>query len=294
MPDLTLSFVIPTYKREAVLIRTIKHVLSLTPGANEILVVDQTDRHEQTTDQELASLDSQNKISWIRLPKPSIPHAMNIGIKVARSQIVLFIDDDIIPSENLIAAHIAAHLQGYRVVAGQVLQPGESPVSINESREFRFCSNQRTTINELMAGNFSIDRTLALSLGGFDENFVQAAYRFEAEFAERIIKANEEIFFEPDASIHHLKEPTGGTRSFGIHLNTPRPGHAVGAYYYLLRSSNASKLRILQRPFREIRTKYHLRHPWWIPSKLVGEFVGFVWASFLALRGPRLIEHDII
>jgi len=40
-----------------------------------------------------------------------------------------------------------------------------------------------------MGGNFSVKRDLALRLGGFDENFVHVAYRFEAEFCDRAISA---------------------------------------------------------------------------------------------------------
>src|SRR4029078_2122533 len=87
-----------------------------------------------------------------------------------------------------------------------------------------------------MGGNFSIERNRALNLGGFDENFVHVAYRFEAEFAARAIAAGEKIWFEPDASIRHIKASTGGPRSYGEHLTTIKPSHSVGEYYYLMRS----------------------------------------------------------
>ena len=35
-----------------------------------------------------------------------------------------------------------------------------------------------------MGGNFSVRRRFALTLGGFDEQFVGAAYRFEADFID--------------------------------------------------------------------------------------------------------------
>jgi GT2 family glycosyltransferase len=142
-----------------------------------------------------------------------------------------------------------------------------------------------------MGGNFSIKRDLALKLGGFDENFVHVAYRFEAEFASRALAAGENILFEPSASIRHLKASKGGTRAYGEHLTTIRPSHSVGAYYYFIRSRSVPRrmASILLRPFRAIRTRHHLLHPWWIPATLFAEISGFVWAVALALRGPRLI-----
>ena len=145
-----------------------------------------------------------------------------------------------------------------------------------------------------MGGNFSIKRETALRLGGFDENFVQVAYRFESEFSDRATTAGEKILFEPAASIRHLKEARGGTRVYGEHLTTIRPGHSVGPYYYLLHSSLVQHRlrRIVSRPLRAIGTRHHLRRPWWIPVTLIAEMLGFCWAVSLYLRGPRLLESS--
>jgi GT2 family glycosyltransferase len=289
-----LSVVIPTYRREQVLLNTLEYLLCLDPAPSEILVVDQTPEHEPLTTHELSRLESGGRIRWIRLPHPSITHAMNTGLEQARGEVALFLDDDIIPHPNIIAAHLCAHKAGYNIVAGQVLQPGEEPVPGSTELEiFRFSSSRKQLITELMGGNFSIKRRLALDLGGFDENFVQVAYRFEAEFAKRALTAGEQIFFEPEASIRHLKSERGGTRSYGHHLTTARPSHAVGAYYYLLRTNNLPRraVNILYRPFRAVKTKHHLTHPWWIPLTLIAEITGMAWAAFLYLRGPRLINR---
>ena len=289
----SVSAAIPTYQREQVLIETVKSLIELEVAPAEILIVDQTPQHTKTTDRELALLERTGKIRWMRLASPSITHAMNMGLEQAQSDVVLFLDDDIIPGKNLIAAHARAQAQqGCNIVAGQVLQPGEEPLSEESNGAgFRFYSNRRQIISELMGGNFSIKRDTAIKLGGFDENFVQVAYRFEAEFAARALAAGEKILFEPEASIRHLKASTGGTRSYGEHLTTIKPSHAVGEYYYLLRAKNVRSrmLKTLGRPLRAIRTRHHLSHPWWIPATLIAETWGFVWAVALAARGPQLI-----
>jgi GT2 family glycosyltransferase len=289
-----VSVVIPTYQRERVLVETIDHLLKLQSGPAEILVVDQTVEHNPDTKLRLSELDSTGKIRWLRLSRPSITHAMNVGMQEARNEIVLFLDDDIIPSVDLISAHSSAHTtQGRNVVAGQVLQPGEEPLDDEPALgRFKFRSSRRQDISELMGGNFSINRRLALGLGGFDENFVHVAYRFEAEFATRAIAAGEKILFEPAASIRHLKTSTGGTRSYGEHLTTIKPSHSVGEYYYLLRSKRipSRTWKIVSRPLKAIRTRHHLSHPWWIPGTLIAETLGFFWAVMLAIRGPRLIN----
>jgi GT2 family glycosyltransferase len=290
-----LSAVIPTYQRERVLLDTIQHLLCAEGAIAEIVVVDQTAKHEPETDAELTQLEAEGKIRWIRLIHPSITHAMNVGLEQARGTIVLFLDDDIIPDPDLIAAHVRAHQAGSNIIAGQVLQPGEEPlIDAAGTGEFLFRSCRRQQVSELMGGNFSINRELALKLGGFDENFVHVAYRFEAEFASRALAAGEKILFEPGASIRHLKASKGGTRAFGEHLTTIKPSHSVGAYYYFLRARGVPRrlAGIVLRPLRAVRTRHHLTHPWWIPATLIAEFLGFVWALRLAIRGPRLISGN--
>ena len=294
---LTISIVIPTYRREQVLLDTIRYLFDLRPAAAEILIIDQTEQHESATEAALAEWHEQRRIRWICLPQPSITSAMNQGLKRAHGDIVLFLDDDIIPDQNLIAAHLAAQAeQGRSIVAGQVLQPGEEALAAPlGDGPFLFRSSQRRLITELMGGNFSVKRACALKLGGFDENFVRVAYRFEAEFCDRALTEGQQILFEPAASIRHLKAAAGGTRSYGHHLTTVKPSHAVGAYYYLLRARQVRHrfAHMLVRFFRSVRTRHHLRHPWWIPGTLFAEMLGFAWALRLAATGPRLLDHHV-
>jgi GT2 family glycosyltransferase len=290
-----LAVVIPTLKREQVLLDTICYLLNLEPEPVEIIVVDQTERHQFNTEKALDLLQNSGKLRWIRLLQPSIPHAMNVGLIEARSDIVLFLDDDIIPDRGLIEAHLLAHEQGYNIVAGQVLQPGEEPTPDNSLGEFRFCSNRRQLVDNVMGCNFSVKKKLAIGLGAFDENFVHVAYRFETEFADRAFTAGEKILFEPSASICHLRARSGGTRSFGEHLRTMKPSHSVGAYYYLMRSGRVRHrvIKIIGRAFRAVRTRHHLLNPWWVPVTVVAEFLGFIWAAFLFLKGPKYIKSAL-
>jgi GT2 family glycosyltransferase len=288
-----ISVVIPTYRRERVLLDSIGYLLRQEWQPTEILVTDQTEKHDPSTNEALEAWDREGQVRWIRLSRPSITHAMNTGLAQAHGDIVVFLDDDIIPDARLLSAHVLAHSDGScNIVAGQVVQPGEAELrELDEDGEFRFCSGKRRWVEELMGGNFSVRREVALALGGFDENFVHVAYRFEAEFCDRALAAGERILFEPAASIRHLKVAEGGTRTYGHHLTTIRPSHAVGAYYYLLR---ARRLRyrfgkIILRMFLSVRTRHHLLHPWWIPGTLVAELLGLIWALRLFVGGPRLI-----
>jgi GT2 family glycosyltransferase len=135
---------------------------------------------------------------------------------------------------------------------------------------------------------------MVLQLGGFDERFVRVAYNFEAEFAHRLCRAGYRIYYEPTASIHHLRAGSGGTRTFGDHLRSHWPNHAVGAYYYILRTWSGwhSLALFLARPLRAIATRHHLSRPWWIPATLVAEISGMAWALVLAAQGPLYLSSS--
>ncbi len=291
-----VSIVIPTYGRDRILCDTIESLLALPVRAREILVVDQTERHDAEAEAWLTEADRAGRIRWIRQSPPSIPKAMNRGLVDARHGIVLFLDDDILPDAELVSAHASAHDHGTppSVVAGRVVQPWDKDEP-SDGPGFSFSQTDEAEVPTFMEGNFSLPRRLAIDLGGFDESFVGAAYRFGAEFAHRLLRSGARIRFEPRASVDHLHASHGGTRHRGDHLRTWRPDHAVGEYYFLFRTRPSGWLgRMLMRPLRAVRTRHHLARPWWIPVTLVAETLGWGWAVWLSLHKPQTLAPGAV
>jgi GT2 family glycosyltransferase len=290
---LPISIVVPTYRRESILIDTIRHLLDLEPNAAEILVLDQTEKHQEIVESTLRDWEIAGAIKLIRLAEPSIPRAMNRGLCEAGQDFVMFVDDDVVPVPSLLQKYLyALEKTGAALIAGRVVQPWQEGNDFSEVKGFHFASMERRWTREFMGCNFTVRRKLALGLGGFDEQFVRVAYNFEAEFAYRVIQAGYRIFYEPAACIQHLKVRGGGTRAFGDHLKSYRPNHAVGAYYFILRTWSGwqSLFRFLGRPVGAIAKRHFLRRPWWIPAMLVAEFSGMAWAIMLAAQGPRYLS----
>jgi len=299
---LDVSVAIPTYRRERVLLDTLTQLLALKYRAREILVVDQTPEHPFAITSALEALVANGSIVWHKLPRPSIPRAMNHALLVAKHEVVLFLDDDVELTSELVCEHANEHDDPkVACVAGGVVQMWERRLNVHEDAwlngrsedpdAFRFNSGARREIERFAGGNFSVKRQLAVNIGGFDENFVKVAYRYEAEFAERLLSAGFSIQFQPAASLVHLKVSTGGTRSFGHHLKSMTPAHSVGRYYYLMAAKRLPHRcwQIVCGPIRAIRTKHHLSRPWCIPVTLVAELSGVVWACWLYIRGPKHI-----
>jgi GT2 family glycosyltransferase len=295
-----LTLAIVTYERGAVLCETIEHVLRLEPAPSEILIVDQTPHYPPDIDARLRAWEAAGDIRVIRLPRPSIPHAMNAALRESANDIVLFIDDDVIPDTHLAGAHLNALREpGIHAVAGQVLQPGEQPRHVPESDlrrgavpdlDFRFFHDTPCDVRNVMAGNLSVDRARALAAGGFDENFSAVAYRFETDFAMRIIRSGGRIRFEPAATLRHLKAPGGGVRSWGDHRSSASPAHSMGDYYFARTHVPRFWSYVASRLRSNIITRYHARHPWMIPPKVIGELRGLAAGTRLARAARRSRE----
>ena len=287
-----LTVAIPTYGRDSVLTDSVAALLALDPPPWELLVVDQTPVHDADTEARLRGWDQAGQIRWLRLERPSITGAMNHALLEARGDRVLFLDDDILPDPTLLRAHQqAGKSHPEAMVAGRVLQPWHGGQEDPPGSPFLFNSLTPRAVQTFMGGNVAIPRARALALGGFDTNFVKVAYHFEAEFAHRWCQAGHPIRYAPDALIHHLRAQRGGTRSYGQHLTTVQPDHAVGRYYFLLRTR--TPLTALGACGRDllmsVRTRHHLRRPWWIPLTLLAEVRGLAWALRLNGRGPATL-----
>lgn len=286
-----ITIAIPTYNRGAILVETIERLLVLEPKADEIVIVDQTPAHPPEIATKLETWSRSGAIRWERLEKPSVPAAMNHALRIASQPIVLFLDDDLIPDPSLAGAHLLAHGDDIWAVVGQVLQPGEESRHFHENRlhrgalrdlEFPFSHDVAMDVENVMAGNLSVVRERALSIGGFDERFLYAAYRFESDFARRVIAAGGRIRFEPRAQIHHLKLPTGGVRSHGDPRRTGAPTHSAGDYLFAIKHVPAF-WRYAARRFRQnVFTRYTLAHPVVIPRKAIAEIRGLMLARRLA------------
>jgi GT2 family glycosyltransferase len=220
----SVSVVVATIGRGRLLIRTVEGLLQNDYPDFEVVVVDQTPRPEP----DVPAFMEQNKgrVRYVRKRRPGLPDARNDGVAAARGDVIIFVDDDVIPDRNLIAAHAGAYADdGVGGVAGRVLGPGGPPKSV-ETRGSRiakigllglvvhdhFDSDRPTGADHVRGCNMSFLKRAITDAGGFDGRFGGSAHLEETDLALRVRARGYRLVFEPGAVLVHLLEPTGGCR----------------------------------------------------------------------------------
>jgi len=124
-----LTVVVPTHNRAQVLAQTLHALQRQTVPAEEmeVLVID-----DGSTDETPAVVESMKaaQIRYIRQEHRGAGAARNRGLALARGEIVLFLDDDIVPCPELVAEHLAGHAQHPALevgVLGQVVLHPDVP-----------------------------------------------------------------------------------------------------------------------------------------------------------------------
>lgn len=237
-----ISVIIPTYGREEILRDTLANVLQQDYPAFEVLVVDQTQTHEPETQACLDHLATTQAIRLFQVPWASLPGARNFGVRRAKGEIVLFLDDDV----QLPAGFLAAHAENYQqsaigAVAGRVFDrmkladaiPGlaieDLPAAAMDPGIAWYHIDLVHTVKPqrvitARGCNMSFRRDIFTQYGiWFDERFRGSAVREESDFCLRLRRTGLTIWYDPAAHLVHLGEETGGchdisTRSFNYQI----------------------------------------------------------------------------
>lgn len=217
-----VSVIIATYNREEPLCDTLHSLLKQDYPNFEIIVVDQTATHLPTTKQLLEKLQSDGKIKYIFSPTPNTPKARNTGLKTAKGDVIIFVDDDV----DLSTGFIDNHVKNYNdpkigAVAGKVIPspPIENPDAwrckdpIKDWWWFKCDWDKR--IESAFAGgcNMSMRASAINSIGSFDENYVNECWGEETDPCFRLRKKGFTIIYDPSAALTHFKVAAGGSRA---------------------------------------------------------------------------------
>lgn len=219
---LTLSLVLPTTGRAEAAIRLIEALRGQSRLPDELVVVEQGDAPSPEL---CAAAESFPGGRHVFTARRSLPAARNRGVLESRGDVVLFLDDDVEPSPDLVHFHVAAHENagvagvGGRITGGYDEGDGTTARRAGVFRPLtgglvrNFHSVWAQDVAHLPGGNMSFKRSVFASVGPFEEAFGGAASLWEeTDFCLRAGRSGGRLRFEPRASVIHRPMASGGCR----------------------------------------------------------------------------------
>ncbi|MEC4807121.1 MAG: glycosyltransferase [Jaaginema sp. PMC 1079.18] len=228
MHKLPLSVIVCTINRGTFLQRVMQSVSEWRSLISEFIVV--VGPVQDNTELVLSAYQNIiDRIIYTKLKNVSV--ARNLGLYAASEPIILYLDDDVIPSETWIKQHVQAHQQGnWGSVAGIVSDctQAHKPLQFSQGVSSRWSEDRpvlsaRTQSNYLksshwfagvMGANASYKRDVLREIGGFDEFFEY--FLEETDVALRLAQAGYPIHYL-DVAVEHYVQPSHNRRD-RIHL----------------------------------------------------------------------------
>lgn len=251
------SVVIRSYCRLGALAELLTRLLAQDHDSFEVVIVEQTPEPTAEELARLAPLVRDPRVRVLRQPPMGGPAARNEGVRHARGDIVLLIDDDDLPlTFDWIAAHEAAYRDPDLVgmTARMVRTPGEPSPYLGQARPFirRACMSYSLLktpyqfirfdedvdrVSWLHGSNSSFRREIALRAGLWDTSVRSSDEHSFAFKVARIMSGKQRLAFRTYPPAHRRLDIRGGMdKRFGTVrselLNNLRYcHHVVGRYF---------------------------------------------------------------
>ena len=211
-----ISVVVPTYNRCRIVLRTLETLFAQTvsPSRFELVVV--VDGSTDDTAVALKKLHPACGFQIIEQENRGLAGARNSGYKTAQSELILFLDDDMLCDPELLEAHLDAHKEMQDIAGfGAIFLSPESPPSLAAqcfnreigSSHIRRKANPNLAweLRECIFSNTSLLRRKLESLEGFDEAF---RMREDLEFGIRLFQTNTRPLPIPRATAYQYYNKT--------------------------------------------------------------------------------------
>jgi GT2 family glycosyltransferase len=207
--------VVPTHNRRERLARLLSGLERQHRAGARFEVVVVVDGSTDGTDSMLASLRSPYPLRAIVRGQGGPASARNTAIEAARGDVLLFLDDDVVPQDGLIERHLAVHRMDPLAAAigrmappqGRQLPPWLDWEATLLERNYAgvLAGDAAPTWALFYTANVSVRREHALAVGGFDERFTRGE---DVEFARRLAERGLRFFFLSDAAVQHEPQHT--------------------------------------------------------------------------------------
>jgi GT2 family glycosyltransferase len=213
-----ISVVIPTLRGYEVLGRVLDgYARQRVPAGSfeVIVVVDQADPRPTAVADAIGSRPY--PVRRLTAERPGASANRNAGLAAAGAPLVLFADDDTIPTRGLLAEHLAWHARHREpevAVLGHVRWARELRVTpfmhwLDHGMQFDFPAINRTEAGwgRFYSANASVKRAFAERVGGFDEERLPYLYE-DLDWALRASRHGMRLLYAPKAVVDHLRPVT--------------------------------------------------------------------------------------
>jgi len=195
-----IAVVIPTYNQAALLARCLQALAAQTDTDFSVVVVD--DGSTDATRDTVQTLNLPFPVTLVTVANGGPARARNLGIALADSEWVAFLDDDVVPMPGWAAA-LRAHIdQSARVLVGQTTSTALAIPDVF-SHQIRVVS---APAGPFPSCNFAADRRLFDEIGGFDAAFPYPAYE-DTDWACRARAYGVTPTFVPGMYVDHPPRP---------------------------------------------------------------------------------------
>lgn len=208
------SVIIPTFNRGAILADTMAMALTQDYPSFEVIVIDQSSSIPESVQSLVQAAGA--RLQYVRLKDPNLPRARNTGVRLAKGEIIVFIDDDVIIDRNYVARHVQHYtnpavggVMGLTVPAAQV---DDDHVQRTLLRfQARTLSEDGTATVLWMNGcNSSYRREGIINAGMSDERYTGSSWAEDADLAVRVRALGYSLLFDPQIRLVHLESTSGG------------------------------------------------------------------------------------
>lgn len=261
---MVLSIIICTFNRADLLDLTLKNILNQTISNTdyEVIVVDNcsTDHTRKIVG---TYNSSYSNLYYFYEKKQGLSVARNTGIRISQSNHLLFLDDDVTTSSNLLEAYLdeiqKKDNQDVACFGGKILINWEGGIKpdwfpekfLNLYGHFDF-GNEVIEVPYAVGCNMLWRKDILNRLGGFDESLGRKGeVKLASEETVLINKAKKEgykIKYIPDALVHHWTP-----------FSRQKTGYLYNLCYYLGISEAISVVQETKRPSSRIVLKKILR-----------------------------------
>src|SRR5690606_22845535 len=195
-----VSIIIPTYNRRIILEKALRALFHQTidPQEYEVILID--DGSADGTYEMVQSLNPPYHLQYRRTERRGPAAARNLGIELARAELIIFIDSDIVVNDRFVAAHLAAHTADNLIGHGPVIHTDnlDNPTSAH----FKVTDISRAFF---ATGNASIKKKHLVEAGLFDESFVEYGWE-DLELGIRLRRLGLRAVKVPEARGYHYKK----------------------------------------------------------------------------------------